>query len=131
MLERAVAKAPGNARAHQQLGVVLLRAGRTGDAHDALRRALAAEERLPAAWNALGVALYRLQGPAAALPAWRRAVELDNGQIEALFNLGLVAASLGRRGEARHALERFVATAPPDRHAADLSRARELLRELG
>jgi hypothetical protein len=42
-----------------------------------------------------------------------------------------VAAQVGRREEARGALARFADTAPPQRFAGDIRKARQLLRELG
>ena len=96
-----------------------------------LRQALALSDRLATAWNTLGVALYRTEGPAAAIEAWQRALALDPRQYEALLNVGLVAAEAGRTAEARQALRQFVATAPPARFGSDLAKARGLLRQLG
>ena len=62
---------------------------------------------------------------------WRKAVEVEPDYWEALCNLGLASAEAGSKGEARQALERFVAKAPPSRFGADLVKARNLLRELG
>ena len=131
MLERVIAADPKNARAHEILGMVHLRMRRPEVARAHLEQALALNRRLPNAWNTLGVALYDLEGPAAALAAWQQAVALDPTQYEALLNIGLVAARTGRRGEARQALRRFVSTAPPQRFAADLGKARQLLQEIG
>ena len=64
------------------------------------------------------------KGPAAALDAWQRSVALDPRQYDALFNIGLVAAQAGRPAQARQALARFVATAPPARFATDIAKAR-------
>lgn len=133
-LERALAQAPDDARAHQQMGVVLLRLSRPAEARDRLRRALDIDDKLPVAWNTLGVALYQTGGPAAApeaLDAWQRAVALDPRQYQALYNIGLVAGSAGRLSEARTALRRFVETAPAERYGADIQKARGLLREIG
>ena len=130
-LEQALALAPDDPKAHQQMGVVLLRLSRPAEARDHLRRALAADDKLAVAWNTLGVALYQLEGPAPALEAWQRAVALDPRQYQALYNLGLVAASTGRMGEARGALRRFVDTAPPGQYGADIQKARGILREIG
>jgi tetratricopeptide (TPR) repeat protein len=122
---------PGEAATHQHLSLVLLRLGRWDEARASAERALALDPALPLAWNDLGVALYRSGDPSGALAAWSRAVELDPTQHDTLYNLGTGAAAMGRRDEARRALERFVATAPPERYAADLPRARALLRSLG
>ena len=130
-LGQALAAAPGDARAHQQMGVVLLRLNRAAEARDHLRQALAANDRLPVAWNTLGVALYQTEGPAAALEAWQRSVELDPRQYQALFNIGLVAASAGRLPEARTALRRFIDTAPPQSYGPDIAKARGLLSQIG
>jgi acyl-CoA synthetase (AMP-forming)/AMP-acid ligase II/arylsulfatase A-like enzyme/Tfp pilus assembly protein PilF/acyl carrier protein len=132
--QRAIDRAPADpatARAHQELGGLFLGMDRPGEARAHLRRALELNDQLAGSWNTLGVALYRLEGPAAALEAWQRAVALDGKQYDALFNIGLVAASTGRPQEARQALRQFVATAPPQRFAADLQKARSILRELG
>ncbi len=130
-LRQLLARDDSDPKVHENLGIVLLRMGRAAEARDQLRRALALNEALPISWNTLGVALYQLEGPEAALTAWRRASELDPRQYDALFNTGLVAASLGRREEARDALARFVRTAPPGRFRADILKAEAALREIG
>jgi tetratricopeptide (TPR) repeat protein len=76
------------------------------------------------------VALARLGDDRGAIDAWKRAVALDPGLYDALFNLGLTAGRAGMRREARDALERFVATAPAVSYRADIARARGLLKVL-
>jgi tetratricopeptide (TPR) repeat protein len=88
-------------------------------------------DQLPISWNTLGVALFRLEGAAPALAAWEKSVALDPRQYDALFNIGLVAAEAGRRDQARRALTRFVASAPRERFAGDLEKARAMLARLG
>jgi arylsulfatase A-like enzyme/Flp pilus assembly protein TadD len=131
ILEQVAVQRPEHARAHELLGMVALRQGRPAEARDHLRRALELDERLANGWNTLGVALFQTEGAAAALVAWERAVALDPEQYDALLNIGLVAARSGRRAQAVAALRRFVASAPPERFAADLRKARGLLAELG
>jgi Tfp pilus assembly protein PilF len=111
--------------------VVSLRMGQPQQARTHLEKAIELNRKLPAAWNTLGVALYELEGPEAALGAWRQALALDATQYDALLNVGLVAAQAGRAGEARDALRRFVATAPPQRFGPDIQKAQRLLREIG
>lgn len=130
VLERAGAAAANDPRVLESRGVVLLRLEQPEAARDALRQALAMNEDLPFAWNTLGVALYRLEGPAAAIAAWEKAVALDPRQYDALYNLGLVAAATGVEDIARRALERYVATAPPERFATEISKARAVLAEI-
>ncbi|HVR07285.1 MAG TPA: tetratricopeptide repeat protein, partial [Thermoanaerobaculia bacterium] len=93
-------------------------------------RALALNDRLPRAWNDLGVALYKLNLPAAALDAWQRAADLDAGMLDALWNLGTMAAGQGRPEQARRALARFLEQAPVKERQADRETARRLLRSL-
>jgi len=57
-------------------------------------------------------------------------VDLDPDLHDVLYNLGASAAELGRMEQARRALSRFVETAPPERYAAELRRARSLLARL-
>ncbi|MEM8962252.1 MAG: tetratricopeptide repeat protein [Acidobacteriota bacterium] len=130
-LERALVVDADWEEALETLGVVHLRRGDLASSRRALERALAVSDRLPIAWNTLGVVRYQEGDPDAAMAAWRRALELDPQQWDALFNLGLTAASLGRRDEARQALEQYIATAPPSRFAPDIARAREVLGALG
>jgi arylsulfatase A-like enzyme/Tfp pilus assembly protein PilF len=131
VLERAVALYPSDPKALENLGIVSLRLQRPAEARAYLQRALAQNPELPISWNTLGVALYQVAGPAAALDAWERAAALDPRQRDALFNIGLVAAQLGRREQARNALARYIATAPSGTPGADLTRARQLLAQLG
>jgi choline-sulfatase len=131
VLGRVLAAAPRDARAHQVLGTVALHHEQPAEARRQLELAVEINPRLAVAWNTLGVARLRLEGPNQALAAWRQAVALHPDYWEALFNIGLVSAAVGRKGEARQALERFVAKAPPDLFGPDLAKARALLRELG
>jgi arylsulfatase A-like enzyme/Tfp pilus assembly protein PilF len=130
VLQRAATAFPNDPKGFESLGIVALRMDQPEAARTQLQRALALNPALPIAWNTLGVARYRLEGPAAALDAWERSVALDPRQYDALFNLGLVAAEAGRTAEARQALGRFVATAPPTRFGADREKARRLLAQL-
>jgi arylsulfatase A-like enzyme/Flp pilus assembly protein TadD len=131
LLAKALAADPKDARAHEVLGMVELRRNRPQEARAHLEQAVALDRRRPSAWNTLGVALYQTAGPEAALGAWQQAVALDGKQYEALLNLGLVAAETGRRDQARQALKRFVAGAPPQRFGPDIQKAQQILREIG
>jgi Flp pilus assembly protein TadD len=130
-LERVVREDARNAIARQNLGIVALRLQQPVVATQHLEQALALKADLPIAWNTLGVAHYHLGRSEQAIAAWRRAVELDPAQHDAWFNLGLVAAASGQRQQAREALRHFVAVAPPERFAADIAKARAMLREMG
>ncbi|HEV2856079.1 MAG TPA: sulfatase-like hydrolase/transferase [Thermoanaerobaculia bacterium] len=130
VLQRVTARYPQDPKGFENLGIVALRMDQPEQARIQLQRALALNANLPIAWNTLGVALYRLEGPAAALDAWERSVAIDPRQYDALFNIGLVAAQAGRAGQARQALSRFVATAPPARFGPDIEKARRILAQL-
>lgn len=116
-----------NATAYQNLGIVALRMNDLDRAQHFLDRALQLNGKLPLALNSLGVVYARRNDFPRALDAWQRAVRLDPRQFDALFNLGVVAAQTGRRDEARRALSQFVKTAPPQRYAADITKARQAL----
>jgi choline-sulfatase len=128
---RVLAAQPRDARAHQVLGTVALHQEQPAEARRQLEAAVAIDPRLAVAWNGLGVARFRLEGPGAALAAWRHAVAIDPDYLDALLNIGMVSAAVGRKAEAREALLRFVAKAPPGRFGPDLLKARSLLQELG
>jgi arylsulfatase A-like enzyme/tetratricopeptide (TPR) repeat protein len=130
VLQRATAAYPDDPKGFENLGIVALRMDQPEAARTQLQRALQLNPGLPISWNTLGVALYRLEGPAAALDAWERSVAIDSRQYDALFNIGLVAAQAGRPAQARQALSRFLATAPPARFGEDLQKARQLLAQL-
>ncbi|HEX9944328.1 MAG TPA: sulfatase-like hydrolase/transferase [Thermoanaerobaculia bacterium] len=130
VLQRVTARYPDDPKGFENLGIVALRMDQPEQARAQLQRALALNSGLPIAWNTLGVALYRLEGSAAALDAWERSVAIDPRQYDALFNIGLVAAQAGRPAQARRALTRFVATAPPARFGPDIERARQILARL-
>ena len=116
-----------NAAAYQNLGVVALRVNDIPRAKDFLGRALRLNPKMPLALNSIGVVYARENDFGRAVDAWQKAVELDPRQFDALFNLGLVTAQRGRRDEARRALEQFVETAPPQRYAADIAKAKQAL----
>jgi len=128
---RVLAAAPRDARAHQILGTVALHREQPAEARRQLQLAVELDPRLAIAWNTLGVARLKLEGPGPALAAWHKAVEIAPDYWKALYNIWLVSAAMGRKAEARQALERFVAKAPPDLFGPDLVKARTLLRELG
>ena len=125
-----------NAGAWEELGLIELRLGHWPQARDASQHAVALQRQRPLAWNNLGVALYQLSDHGdrgareAAVDAWQKAVTFKADLWDALWNLGLKAAELGRARQARAALERFVAGAPAARYGDDIKKAREVLGRL-
>jgi Flp pilus assembly protein TadD len=55
-----------------------------------------------------------------ALTSWKRAVELDPTNWDALYNLGVQLMRAGRAAEARAYLDRFVRQAPASLYAKDI-----------
>jgi cytochrome c-type biogenesis protein CcmH/NrfG len=92
---------------------------------------VALDEEAENAWNLLGVVRFQSQDATGALNAWRRSVDLDPGQLDALYNLAFTAARLGRQEEARQRLRQYVNTAPPDRYGREIAEARNRLAQLG
>ncbi|MEA2489939.1 MAG: choline-sulfatase [Acidobacteriota bacterium] len=121
---------PKNARAHQNLGIVALRAGQLAAARTSLEQAVALDPNLPLALNALGVVEAKSDHPAAAVARWSKALALDPSQFDALFNLGVVASEQGMRDVARKSLRDYVARAPAARYANERKEAAEILRTL-
>jgi len=130
LFERALTLEPRNAQAHQNAGLALLRLDRLPEARDQLEAALATSRRSPRSLNALGVVYSRLGEPAKAVEAWKRCVEADPQQYDALYNLGRVAGNLGDLTTARQALERFAATAPPSRYRKDIVEVKAVLADM-
>lgn len=129
-LGKTLAMEPDDAAAYEGLALVELRRARWTEARTAAERALKHNDHLPRAWNDLGVALFQLHETGAALDAWQHAVDLNPSLLDALWNLGLNAAQLGRREQARKALDRFLELAPESDYRSDREKARRILQML-
>lgn len=125
--EKALQIDRNNATSFQNLGIVALRVNDIPRAQQFLTRALQLDPKMPLALNSLGVVYARQNDYTRAVEAWQRAVQVDPRQFDALFNIGLVTAQTGRRDEAKRALTQFVKTAPPQRYAADIAKAKQAL----
>ena len=75
------------------------------------------------AYTTLGVVQATLGRKNDAIDTWKRAVDLDPTQFNALYNLWSELAAAGRRDEAIRYGRRFVSTAPPVFFAADIAQA--------
>jgi len=136
--QRVLALDPTNGLAFQNLSALALQqalstkgepARRTGlqDAESYARKAIDADPALPDAYTTLGVVLSTTGRKPEAIDAWKRAVDLDGSQFNALYNLWFELMSAGRRDEAVVYGRRFVATAPPAFFAPDIARVRATL----
>jgi arylsulfatase A-like enzyme/tetratricopeptide (TPR) repeat protein len=117
---------PNNGLAYENIGTAQLQAKDYAAAEASLRRAIQIDPNLAGAHTALGVVFASTARTPEAIEAWKRAVALDAGDFNALFNLTLNLAEAGRRDEARTYGERFIATAPPQLQQ-DVATIRRLL----
>ena len=86
--------------------------GEHDEAHELVRKAVEMEGDIPEIWLHYGTVLQQRGEIEAACDAWRRAVDLEPGNYEALRELSLELVRLGRFEEARELLERSFAAAP-------------------
>jgi Flp pilus assembly protein TadD len=75
-------------------------------------RAAALDPASSQAHAGLGVVAMKRGDHTAAITAWRRAVEIDGTNYDALYNLATTLARDGRLTEAKPFLEQFARTAP-------------------
>lgn len=125
--ERARQVDPSHAMTLVNVATVHLGAREYGPAREALLAALRLNPALARAHNALGVIAAETGRTAEAVEAWKRAVELDPGGYDTLFNLGSLLWKSGRAAEARPYLEQFVRGAPRAFYAADVEKVRQWL----
>jgi predicted O-linked N-acetylglucosamine transferase (SPINDLY family) len=98
-LRRAVALLPGEADAHNNLGVALQRAGRHEEAAACSRRALDINPEFVEAHRNLGNALFELKEYEPAAASFRHALQL-RPDAETQVNLGIALRDLGQREQA-------------------------------
>jgi tetratricopeptide (TPR) repeat protein len=107
-----VAKAPANARAHNNLAQALQEAGRSVEAEGAFKRAVdLAPDYVSARYN-YGVALFAAQRVPEAAEQWARVVRLAPDHADAHLNLGNALVRLQRAAEAVPHYERALALRP-------------------
>ncbi len=78
---------PANGLAYENIGAIQLQAKNFEAAETSLRKALELDEQLAGAHTALGVVLANTGRRDEAIDDWKRAVQLDRGELDALFNL--------------------------------------------
>jgi arylsulfatase A-like enzyme/Tfp pilus assembly protein PilF len=130
-LERARRLDPSNAMALVNVATVHLMTRDYDKARAAFEGALVLEPRLARAHNSLGVIEAETGHLPLAVEHWKKAVELNPGDLEALYNLGTALAKLGLSAEARPYLLRFAGEAPPAVYGGDIARIRQWLQRGG
>jgi arylsulfatase A-like enzyme/Flp pilus assembly protein TadD len=119
---------PANGLAYENIGAIQLQSKNFEAAEESLRRALELDGQLAGAHTALGVVLANTGRRAEAIEEWKRAVQLDHGELDALFNLTVNLVQSGHLEEARVYGKRFIAGAPPALQA-DIAEVRRVLGE--
>lgn len=100
-----VAKRPGNARAHVNLGAALIGRGRLNDAVAHFGHAVQLKPRYADAHYNLGIALAVTGDSDHAMTHLRTALELEPGNAQARLNLARLLARAGQTNEARRVVE--------------------------
>ncbi|HSY52919.1 MAG TPA: tetratricopeptide repeat protein, partial [Opitutaceae bacterium] len=95
-----VAKVPGNARAHNNLGALLIPRQRAAEAVIEFRKALLLSPTYVDAHNNMGCALLQLGDTVGAIRHYQKALQLNPANVDAHCNLGGVLAQMDRPGEA-------------------------------
>jgi Flp pilus assembly protein TadD len=108
----AVAKRPGNPRAHNNLGAALVRAGETEQAMARYAEAVRLKPDYVDARNNLGTLLFRKGRIDEAIAEFSEAVRIRPVYADAHGNLGIAFARAGRNGEAVEHLTRAVELNP-------------------
>jgi arylsulfatase A-like enzyme/Flp pilus assembly protein TadD len=125
--ERALKLDPSNAMTHVQLATLWLGQGLTDQARVSLETAITLDDRLALAHHTLGLVALTKGDLVEAERRFRRAVELEPGEHDALLQLGTLLARAERDGEARQYLERFLDGAPRPLYDAQIARVRAWL----
>ena len=126
-LARARETDPSNAMVLVNVGTVHLMAGDREHAREAFEAALLQNPNVARAHSSLGFVLAESGRADEAVEHWRKAIALDPAESGKLLTLGVLLARRGRAAEARPYFELFVASAPPERYARDIARARAWL----
>jgi arylsulfatase A-like enzyme/Flp pilus assembly protein TadD len=125
--ERVLTSDSSNGIALQNIGTIKLRQNNVAEAESWLQKALTADPSLANGYTTIGVIYQRTGRGRQAIEAWRRAVELDNREFDALYNLVVSLANAGAAADARPYAEQFLATAPPAFYGRELAEIRRLI----
>ena len=113
-LERATQLNPGFAVAHNQLGILEMQRGQTGEAEAAFKKAIASDPQYAEAQNNLGV-LYNREGKDSdAATLYRQAIANDPKYTKAYVNLGLLLAQHGQVAQGEQQLRTAIQMNPND-----------------
>ncbi|HVX84226.1 MAG TPA: tetratricopeptide repeat protein [Phycisphaerae bacterium] len=108
---RAVEIAPANASAHVNVAALLRAAGRPDEALISAQKAMQLNPSMAIAYTHAGCCLFD-KNPAAALPCFLKATELEPANADTLSTLGVCLEKLGRHEEALACQQRALPMAP-------------------
>jgi tetratricopeptide (TPR) repeat protein len=100
------------------------------EARQFFTQALRSDPLSPQANNGLGVVELKAGNRKAAIDHFRRAVDSDPENYDALYNAATEMVNDGQLEAARPYLERFVRAAPPEFYGPDIQRIRAVLQKL-
>jgi protein O-GlcNAc transferase len=121
---------PANAIAYENIGAVQLDAGRLEEAKRAFERAVALNRESSQGENGLALLAMRAGDRTGAIAHWKRAVEIQPANFDALYDLGVQLARDGQHDAARQYLTQFARTAPPAQYGKELQQVSALLKNL-
>ena len=132
-----VQKSPTKARGHNNLGIAYQDLGRSDEAIQEYKTALALEPNYAEAHNNLGSIYSKLERPDEAIQEFRTALTLKSDNAEAHYNLGIAYQKLERFDEAIQEFRTALTLKPHDAEAhynlgnvyKDLGRPEEAIRE--
>ena len=110
--ETAVSLAPGDAEAHNFLGISLDELGRLEEAVSSYKRAISLNADFAEAHNNLGITLKKIRRFELAELSFREAMRLKPDFAEAYYNLGITLKELGRLDEAQENCRQAVTLRP-------------------
>lgn len=126
--ERVLTVDSGNALALQNIAAMYLRLEDLASAERYARQAVDRDPALAKAFTTLGVVFARSGRASQAIEQWKRAVQLDRTEFDALYNLVVLLAESGLMGEARTYAKQFVDTAPRTAYGREVEQLATLLR---
>jgi arylsulfatase A-like enzyme/Flp pilus assembly protein TadD len=136
--QRVLALDPTNGLAYQNLAVAALTQAHTTKvepAHSAMlreaetyaRQSLQVDPSLAGTYTILGVTLSDTGRKLEAIESWKRSVDLDPTEFDALYNLWFELASANQRDDAMKYGRQYVATAPPAQHQKEIEEIRRYI----
>ena len=115
--QEALALSPDDAKAHNNLGVILESAGRPAEAMEHYRHAIEAESDYPNGYTNMGIALARAGKFAEAMPYLEKAAKLSPWDANAHSNLAAALSDSGRIDEAIEECRKALRINPGDGQA--------------